>query len=314
VARLGIAAFLAAALVAFDPILLRQSVLVMTETLAAFLAVCGILALAWSRAKPSSWRAASAGAILGLAVLCRPTFAPWIVLVVIAMILSHSVPHRFGHAAFLIVGAAAVVAPWAARNAVQFGTPIFTTTHGGYTLWLANNDAYYDHLKRREGVFDAERLLAPRLAEIHAETGEDELAYDRRLSREAIETIRRRPGDFALATLDRLHTLWRLTPRQTTGSESTRRMAARAAVGVWYAAVFTLAVAGLWRGRRELAKTPWIWGLLLCLAFTAVHSLYWTDMRMRAPLMPVIVLAVARGAGLRTTTPIRKSRQFEKIE
>jgi hypothetical protein len=91
-------------------------------------------------------------------------------------------------------------------------------------------------------------------------------------------------------------------------------MAARAAVGVWYAAVFTLAVAGLWRGRRELAKTPWIWGLLLCLAFTAVHSLYWTDMRMRAPLMPVIVLAVARGAGLRTTTPIRKSRQSEKIE
>jgi hypothetical protein len=33
--------------------------------------------------------------------------------------------------------------PWAARNTVVLGTPVWTTTHGGYTLALANNEVYY---------------------------------------------------------------------------------------------------------------------------------------------------------------------------
>ncbi len=35
------------------------------------------------------------------------------------------------------------ISPWAIRNWQVFGRPIITTTHGGYTLWLANNPAYY---------------------------------------------------------------------------------------------------------------------------------------------------------------------------
>ena len=33
--------------------------------------------------------------------------------------------------------------PWILRNLSVFGEPIFTTTHGGYTLALANNPVYY---------------------------------------------------------------------------------------------------------------------------------------------------------------------------
>jgi hypothetical protein len=33
------------------------------------------------------------------------------------------------------------------------------------------------------------------------------------------------------------------------------------------------------------------------LTFTAVHAVYWSDMRMRAPLMPFVALLAARGAG-----------------
>ena len=40
----------------------------------------------------------------------------------------------------------------------------------------------------------------------------------------------------------------------------------------------------------------WLWGLLLVLAVTAVHAFYWTNLRMRAPLMPVVALAAALGA------------------
>ena len=37
----------------------------------------------------------------------------------------------------------------------------------------------------------------------------------------------------------------------------------------------------------------WLWGLLLVACLTAVHAVFWTDMRMRAPVMPVVALAAA---------------------
>jgi hypothetical protein len=37
--------------------------------------------------------------------------------------------------------------------------------------------------------------------------------------------------------------------------------------------------------------------LLLAISFTAVHLVYWTDMRMRAPLIPAVALAAAAGTG-----------------
>jgi hypothetical protein len=35
--------------------------------------------------------------------------------------------------------------------------------------------------------------------------------------------------------------------------------------------------------------------VLCVLAFTLVHAVYWSNMRMRAPAMPVVYLAVAYG-------------------
>jgi hypothetical protein len=40
---------------------------------------------------------------------------------------------------------------------------------------------------------------------------------------------------------------------------------------------------------------PWLFGVQLCFVFTAVHAIYWSDMRMRAPLMPFVCLAAASG-------------------
>ena len=40
--------------------------------------------------------------------------------------------------------------------------------------------------------------------------------------------------------------------------------------------------------------------LLLILNFTLVHLVYWSNMRMRAPLVPLIALIAARGLGQST--------------
>jgi 4-amino-4-deoxy-L-arabinose transferase-like glycosyltransferase len=64
-ARLGGWALVAAVLVACDPILVRQSTLVMTETPAAFFAVAGLVALGGAAQCPSAGRAARAAAESG---------------------------------------------------------------------------------------------------------------------------------------------------------------------------------------------------------------------------------------------------------
>ena len=126
---------LAALLTALDPILLHQSAQIMTETLAALLSAAGLflftqllspglptakgdqqepeisggrpgtapLASAASIATwPEKWRAMLAGAVLGLSVLARPTFLPWLVLCLGAVLMgptvSYSASARCAHA------------------------------------------------------------------------------------------------------------------------------------------------------------------------------------------------------------------------
>src|SRR5205823_12120160 len=77
--------FIAGLIVACDPILLNQQTLIMTETLAAFLAILALWCL-WRLDAARSWfNAGLAGGAIGVAVLCRPTFLPWLGMVGVAM-------------------------------------------------------------------------------------------------------------------------------------------------------------------------------------------------------------------------------------
>jgi len=44
----------------------------------------------------------------------------------------------------------------------------------------------------------------------------------------------------------------------------------------------------------------WLWGFLLVGCLLAGHVVYWTDMRMRAPVMPLVALLAASGVLCRT--------------
>ncbi len=200
---------------------------------------------------------------------------------------------------------------WTIRNQIQFGKPIVTTTHGGYTLLLANNPEFYEWLRSgawgsvwRSDRFDADWSRRRPRDEVQA----DRMAYD-----EAWQTIGHQPGTFAYACLVRLGRFWSPLPHQLTADESVMRRLARWAVAAWYAIKFFFAAIGaawcFWRSGKDdecrrmddsLLSQPsatWLWGLLLILCLSAVHTVYWTDMRMRAPAMPVVALAAAAGVG-----------------
>ena len=287
-------AALAAALVACDPILLAQSTQVMTETPATLLAVLALIGLTSAGQHPSAGRAAAAGGWLALAALCRPALLLWTVAAgVVLSALARPWPLRLKVLAGFTLAAVLVLSPWAIRNQLRLGRPIVTTTHGGYTLLLGNNPEFYEYL--RTGAWGSAWQ-----AEAFSETWRnralaDELGANRRAYAEAWENIRREPAMFLDSCLARIGRLWGPLPQQIDADEGPLRRGARYGVGLWYLAELPLAAFGVWAAVRRGGYQQWLWGLLLAGCLTAVHTLYWSDLRMRAPLMPVVALAAAMG-------------------
>ena len=296
--------WLAALLVAIDPLLLLHSTLIMTETLATFLAVAAVLAVTRCSQHPSISWAALSGLLMALAVLCRPTFLVWLGPVILLLPFSAE-SWRVRSRVFVasVFAAALVLSPWAIRNAIHFGKPTPATNHGGFTLLLANNPSFYEYLRsgRFGDVWDADQFNHDWGVRCERLVPGDEVAADRLAYADAFAVIRSQPGTFAYACVVRISRIWGLVPHRTSSDEGITRCVARWSIGAFYLVEFMLAAVGLLalaggRFLRERFLQGWIWGLLLLAAFTAIHSFYWTNIRMRAPLIPVVCVAAALGA------------------
>ncbi len=279
----------AAAIVAFDPVLAVQARSVMTETPAAFLVAATLVAVSFQGPK---------GAILGgigfgLASLCRPSLLPAaIVAAMLGLVVGPGGwKDRVVRAGLLGFATIAVLAPWAWRNARIFGEPVWTTTHGGYTLALANNPVYYaDVLDGPPGAVWSGPNQAAWFNEANRSTaGMTEPVADRSHRSDALRMLRERPRDFARAALARLGRFWGLAP-----SGAVYPAWLRAASAAWTAPLWLFLTLGL------ATRSTWRWPVVVApsflLALTLVHLAYWTDLRMRAPLVPAIALIAARAA------------------
>lgn len=318
---IGRAAWLAALLVLVDPVLLVQSTQVMTETLAVALAVGAWLAWVWLCDRLTlrgRWYSAAGvfAALLALAFLCRPTFIVWAALLCGSLVLWAAVRRVWQPVAACVVVLAVLgitVGLWTERNRRAVGHPVWATSHGGYTLLLGNNPLFYQYLRSPQRGFgsawDAEpfhRAWARRVdgdplaADFWQRTVaepvapprvEDEVADDQAAYQAARQTIAREPRMFCYSVLVRIGRLWSPIP-QTTAERGSASVAAVAVVYLlWWAAL----AGGVWRLGRRLWSAPWAAGLLLAVSLTAVHAVYWSNLRMRAPAVPWLAL-VAAGA------------------
>ncbi len=297
-------------LIAIDPILLRQSTLIMTESLAVFLAMATwLLALKTcygelDSAPPSShssWRKNGLlGIALGLGVLCRPTSLVWGLLLVLFSAVSTRKRGwgRIRPGLAILFGMSLLVVPWTIRNWMCLGHPVVLTTHGGYTLLLANNESIYDHMEqtgpsRHWDASTFHREWAGR--EKMSETSDD--AYAQQL---AWRSIRSRPMTFIKSCLYRMGWLWAWWP-----SEGPTVM--KVAIGIWYGIWSTLGFLGIgsvfFRSQTNgdaWVRTTFLPALLLLVSLTAVHALYWSNMRMRAPVQPIVYIFAMAGLPVRS--------------
>ncbi len=302
------AALAAAAVVACDPVLAAQSRSVMTETLAAFLTAASLAALT----RPGASGAALGGLALGLGALCRPSTLAAAPLTAAAAWVASPGPSRAraGRAALLLAATAATLAPWAARNARALGEPVCTTTHGGYTLYLANNPVYYDEVVNGPaGAVWAganQRLWWDSVYRMTRGLSEPEA--DRVLRAAAVRVAASRPRDFARASLARLGRFWGLAPAAAVYPRAVRLVTAAFTAPLWVALAVGLCRRRVWAWPRSAAP-------FTVLALTAVHSAYWTDLRMRSTVVPAVALIAAsasfrseKGAGVweNSTPPGRR--------
>lgn len=338
-----LSAYVAAAIVALDPILLNQSAQVMTETLAACLTMVIVYSASRALAAGTLRWAVIVGCSLGLASLCRPTYLPLVILLPASFLIglraatTRDRQRMVWVAAVSMLVALAVVFPWTLRNRLVLGRWIATTTHGGYTLLLGNNDSFYRFLReRRPGevwelshpdqmLAEAQRKVNSRQDETASSPGmpESELAREALAYQAARLTIVEQPDSFALACVDRLVQFWRVLPHARSATESPRARAIRWSIGGWYILIFAAALFGLvavvratmQRGAKPSAEIapglvssgtwcsctwiPWGWCVLIILVFQTAHVLYWSNVRMRAPVMPLVaLLAAAMGTRL----------------
>jgi hypothetical protein len=317
---------LATTLVAIDPLLITQSTLVMTETLATALAAAVWLAITLAMrscdrkdqsggASSDNWVLAVGSwvlvaVLLALSFLCRPTFLVWTFLIVIWLVgrALESRKHRLAFAsaaAVIAVVSLTTVAAWTARNQAVVGRPIWATTHGGYTLLLGNNPYFYDDLVSRSflsaGVWgeswDAEPFHQEwrgRLDDldqrrrIEGAADDPELSQDQMASDWSKQTIVERPRMFVYACLVRVARLWSPIPR--VGDSVTRTSIL---IGVFYAAVYLCGAIAIARFGRRLAGGIGTPAFLLAVALTVVHAVYWSNIRMRAPVEPMLMTLAA---------------------
>ncbi len=299
-------------LVAIDPILLNQSTLVMTETLATCLAILTLAAVSSLASKQLSGsdsrgsRDATISAVniagaVGLAIFCRPTFLVWAALLpLVIWFCCRGWKLRLSSVLAYGLVLLFLLAPWVVRNILVFEAPVLGTTHGGHTLLWGNNDAYYDYLRSgREPVWDNAEFHR-RFARRHPYLGTSasELARDRAAYQEAVDTMQQNPGMAAYSAVVRFTMFWRLLPNALSTVESGKRTLLRYAIGAWYLIQFALVITGLCALKKSLAKPGWIAALTLLASFTLVHLFFWSNMRMRSPLVPILAVLACAGIEL----------------
>ncbi|MFK7821524.1 MAG: hypothetical protein AB8G99_22610, partial [Planctomycetaceae bacterium] len=119
---------------------------------------------------------------------------------------------------------------------------------------------------------------------------EDEVAVDRWMYDRAKSNIRSDPSSFVAACVVRVRRLWNFTPLV----EQQSRVVTWA-MRVFYVVVFFGVVLSALRRSPDGVRWYFLVAGSMLLAFTLVHLLYWSNTRMRAPLMVPIALLSARG-------------------
>jgi 4-amino-4-deoxy-L-arabinose transferase-like glycosyltransferase len=299
----------AAALVAFNPLLVLSDNFFLSEPLYILLVMGLVLTLlAYARSAqsrvPSGRRRAwvwlvAAGLLAGLGLLTRPNLQFYLPLVALWLLWLHrrTPLAAVGRVALLALVALAVVLPWSLRNMARYGHFIFIDTVGSYVLYLDNTDLSPNEV-------NAELLAIPN------QGARQSYAFD-----QGFKWIASHKQRFFWRTLTRMATSWSADPftdlrypvrDKLPGTNPVGRDFYALAASVAYLLLTALAIGGLIASPPSNLK----WLILLFLvAYVVTIGLSNNEFRYR---LPVLALTAAAGgyavAGRDAFWPLKREK------
>ena len=279
---------LAAGLAAAYPLLIAADGSLRSESLYALMIALVLVAAYRLADRPTTGRAAAAGALIALAALTRSEAVVLIALLVLPMALLAAGRRR---AVRLTAVAAAVcllvLAPWLARTWAAFDRPVFVSTNSGGLLAGANCDKTYHGDFLGQWVFDC---LAP-------PSSDNEAEVSAALARDGIDYARDNAGRLPVVVAVRVLRTWELyRPRQQWHFEEffegRDRQVEKAGIAM-YALMVPLALFGalVLRRRGEPLRALAAMPILVTLVSAGAYGFT----RFRVGAEPVIVVLAALG-------------------
>jgi len=290
------AARLSAAIFALFPGQVFFTSLIYSEVLFTFVMLGGLLCLVAARQRDAGWRWFLAyGIIAGAAALTRSVGLSMLLIGPLYLLLAtrdwRSTAQR---AALMALGAALLIAPWAARNAITLGDPIVTSSAAGINLWQGHHEG-------ATGGGDAPDALLNTYGPLHRPGGESDVSTAG--VKEAVYFAAHHPLDEVQLAGDKLRELYAgdtdwidlneqygQRPFMSSGLRDVLRMTGE----VFYFAVLAVAGLGVLRWLVQRSEAPLLPALTI-LAWSLAHIVTFGDLRYHVPVMPLFVLLAGYG-------------------
>ncbi len=229
------------------------------------------------RRRPHLAAFAALGALLGLAILAKPSalmLLPLICLWVLVGFPSTRCARRMQYLGMLLLMSVMVVAPWTARNYFTFGDVVLVSTNGGYTFYGANNaDAFGGHRER----------FPPALA------GLTEVEAEGEYYRQGLRWILSNPDRYAWLVGRKLVRL--VSPLSVASFEHDFPLPQAGLVKTAYGVFLLAALAGLLRSLPRWRQVLILYILPVSTLASAV--LFYGDARYTLPAVPALVIFAA---------------------
>lgn len=279
----------AAALAAVYPIFLAIDAAIMSETLYVPLAVGCVLAVYRAMDRPTGWRWAFVGLLIGASILTRGDGVVLLMVLVVPAAL-FGVPgtwrRRLVLAVIPVIVAGLVVAPWVIRNQQQLGVATVSTLQTGTALAGSNcADTYYGHNIGTWSLPCTERPDRDTVSEV---------AYNDELQRDGLSYIRNHAGRLAIVMPVRVLRQWSLwAPIEAARIEAAESRNDSWQVLSWatYVPIALLAVYGLVLLRRR--RQPLLPLVAMVITVTLTGALIYGQQRLRVSVEPVLLVAAA---------------------
>jgi len=198
---------------------------------------------------PSWWLAVVAGALFGLSTYVRPINLAWPVVLLLAALLFRR--SRWRATVIMLVAHLVVVAPWIARNWVTFDRFVPMVANWGPLYYMTDEALWQQYYFGGSGPI--------RASEGYREITQGEFPFNwtpsERFKTLALDRIRAHPGDYLARCVRQMAFAWTYIPgsKELYLTDRGWFYLGRAAMILFYVAVFLGVLALVRRGRHDLA-------------------------------------------------------------